>query len=85
MTAKGDRETDARLERMINLGGMGWVQAQAHKVWFEKMEKEGYKVIIVDPKSERRFSNPLTFGKAGRGKAIRGNLKKTHLIQQKED
>lgn len=54
---------------MINMGGM---QAQWQKVWFEQMEREGKKVIVVDPKNERKFNeNYLTFGKVGRGKAIR--------------
>lgn len=56
------------------MGGMSWEQAQWQKAWFEQMEREGRKVVIVDPKNE--FENYLTFGKAGRGKAIRCESKK---------
>lgn len=52
------------------MGGMGWEQAQLQKAQFERMEREGKKVIVWDPK-EDFGSNVLTLGKAGEGKTIR--------------
>ncbi|GGA35219.1 hypothetical protein GCM10007416_05080 [Kroppenstedtia guangzhouensis] len=34
------------------MGGVALIQAQWQKTWFEQMEREGKKVIVVDPKSE---------------------------------
>lgn len=39
------------------MGGMALIQAQWQKAWFEQMEREGKKVIVVDPKGD--FGNQI--------------------------
>lgn len=46
------------------MGGMSWIQAQSQKALFEKMQKQGTKVIVVDLKSDH-FTHTFTFGRAG--------------------